>query len=75
VTDESTVTRVSTADGRPGKAIRTRGLFSHAGAYDFTITPDSRTTLVAQGDVVAIGLPRLSSLIMGRRGAAWLPAP
>ncbi|TVZ06956.1 YncE family protein [Trebonia kvetii] len=58
VTDESTVTPISTADGRPGKQIRTGGLFGRAGAFGFAITPDNRTVYVAQGDVVAIGLPR-----------------
>ena len=62
VTDESTVTPVSTADGRPRKPIRTAGLFGDASAFSFAITPDSRTAYVAQGDVVAIGLPRLSGV-------------
>jgi DNA-binding beta-propeller fold protein YncE len=59
VTDESTVTPVRTADGTPRKPIRTAGLFSHASAFSFAITPDSRTAYVSQGDVVAIPLTRL----------------
>ena len=61
VPDGSTVTPVSTADGRPRAAIRTGGFFSHAGADGFAVAPDGRTVYVAQGDVVDIALPRLSA--------------
>jgi len=62
VPETSTVTPVSTADDRLGGAIRTGGLFSHASALGFAVAPDGRTVYVAQGDVVAIALPRLSAL-------------
>lgn len=68
VPDDSTVTLVSTADGRSSKAIRTGGLFGHTSAFSFAITPDGRTAYVAQGDVVAIGLPRLSRLTDAHAG-------
>ena len=58
VPDTSTVTPVSTADGRLGGAIRTGGFFSHASASGFAVTPGGRTAYVAQGDVVAVALPR-----------------
>lgn len=58
VPDTSTVTPVSTADGRLGGAIRTGGLFDHARASGFAVAPDGRTAYVAQGDVVAVALPR-----------------
>jgi DNA-binding beta-propeller fold protein YncE len=54
----STITPVSTADDRLGGAVRTGGLFSHASAFGFAVAPDGRTVYVAQGDVVAVALPR-----------------
>ncbi len=65
----STVTPVSTADGRLGGAIRTGGLFGHASAFGFAVAPDGRTAYVAQGDVVAIALPRLPALAVLRPGS------
>ncbi|MGH3298843.1 MAG: hypothetical protein ACRDP7_44330, partial [Trebonia sp.] len=62
VPETPTVTPVSTAGGKSAAAIRTGGLFSHASAFGFAVAPDGRTAYVAHGDVVAIGLPRLSAL-------------
>jgi DNA-binding beta-propeller fold protein YncE len=76
VPDTSTVTPVSTADGRLGGAIRTGGLFGHASAFGFAVAPDGRTAYVAQSDVVAIALPRLPALAVLRPGnTPPTPAP
>lgn len=58
VPETSTVTPVSTADGRLGGAVRTSGLFGHASARGFALAPGGRTAYVAQGDVVAVAVPR-----------------
>ncbi len=54
VTDTSTVTSVNVTTGRQGSQIRTGGLFSHASASDFAVTPDGRALYVAEGDVVVV---------------------